>query len=243
MYRLYLTIESTQRAIARKDIYEKMAILIRDFISKNKKGLHAEHYKRSFSYYCFSNPTPMEHDEVYRKGRRYTVELRSLDAEFKDLRYYTGLETDDLRLVSVSSGKLFFGPTGALRTVTPMYFKTKRIQTDDYRVEVEHRLRENIIFRYVKSGMNSVDDLEWLRENLVRNIKLYTKVITIPFPSKRLDNGKSLLYHCIHADVYFHENEPGYEVQKILYAGGIGMSTSNGFGMMDEKEDKYRATP
>ena len=223
-----------KRDIDRKETYEKTAKLIRLFINLNNKELKKEHYLKQFSYYTFSNFSPLESAGVYKKGRLYTVELRSLKKEFLEMKYYGGLETDELRMVAVSSGKLYYRPSGKLTSETPVFFRTKRIETEAYERQVKDEIRENILYRYVKSGLNKSDDLDELRQSVISSIEINPKVITIPFEEKRLKNGNPLLYHCFHLALTFQDTEEAKQAEQILYASGIGKNTSNGFGLMRE---------
>lgn len=221
-----------KKDISLKESYEKISTLVRFFIDKNDKKLKEEHYHKNFAYYSFSNFYPLEKDMLYKKGQIYTVELRSLKEEFLDLKKYKGLETDSLQIVSVNSGKLYYGANGHLQSETPVFFNTKKIVDELYEREVKEKIRENVLFRYVKSGINTSDGLENLRETVLKDISIDRKVITIPFEEKKLRNGKTLLYHCFHVKLEFQDNEIAKEVEKVIYAGGIGMNTSNGFGLM-----------
>lgn len=231
MYRLVLELE-LKNDMNLKESYEKISTMVRFFIHKNNKGLKASHYEKKFSYYTFSNFFPAEKDALFKKGNRYEVELRSINEEFLDLRAFKQLETDDLILVGVNAGRLYYRGQGFLKSETPVYFNTKRIQNEQYEQEVKEKIRENILFRYVKSGLNTNDDLDFLRKEIIEEISISKKVITIPFQKKKLANGNDLLYHCLHVDIKFKDNDIAREVEKVIYVGGLGLNTSNGFGLM-----------
>jgi CRISPR/Cas system endoribonuclease Cas6 (RAMP superfamily) len=133
----------------------------------------------------------------------------------------------------VSVSKLYYNPKGALRSKTPVFLNTKKIETEDYLKIVEEKIRENILFRYLKLEFNSNNDLDFLRKNVIKNIKVNPKYITIPFASKRLKSGSPLLYHCVHVGVEFEENDVSKEIEKTIYSSGLGLNTSNGFGYME----------
>lgn len=231
MYQLILEME-LKKDVTLKESYEKISKLIRLFINKNNKQLKSEHYQPVFSYYTFSNFFPKEKQPLFKKGGIYSVELRSLKAEFLDLKKFKNLETEDLRLVGVNAGKMYYHSKGELKSETPIFLNSKRIEDDIYEKEVIEKVRENIIFRYLKSGTNSNDDRNFLRQEIIDNITINRKVITIPFQEKKVKNGNSLLYHCMHVDIKFKNNDIAKEVEQIVYAGGLGLNTSNGFGFM-----------
>lgn len=230
------TVKMTVRAkvdIGQKETYESVAQLIRVFIDQNDKTLKKEHYHSNFSYYTFSQFSPYEESGIYKSGQLYNLELKTIVEEFKDLKHYKGMETDRLELVAVSATKLYYNPKGHLTSKTPVYFNTKKIEDEEYLRKVKEKIRENIIFRYVKSGKNTNDDLDYLRQNVVEDIKVDFKVITIPFKRKRVNTNSHLVYHCINLSVAFADNEAAKEVEKLIYSSGLGMRTSNGFGYME----------
>ncbi|MEB2630196.1 hypothetical protein SOP94_17205 [Peribacillus frigoritolerans] len=230
------TVKLTVRAkidIGQKETYESVAQLIRLFIDQNTKTLKKEHYESKFSYYTFSQFSPFEESGIYTKDSLYNLELKTIVDEFKDLKSYKGLETDRLELVAVSATKLYYNPKGHLISKTPVFLRTKKIEDEEYLRKVKEKIRENILFRYVKSGKNSNDDLEYLRKNVVEDIKVDFKVVTIPFKRKQISNDRYLIYHCINLSVDFADNEAAKEVEKLIYSSGLGMLTSNGFGYME----------
>lgn len=231
MYKITLEVQLKQD-VTRKESYEKIAKLIRVFINQNDKELKKTHYEKNFSYYTFSNMFPFESDSVYKKGGVYTIELRSIKKEFLDFKTFKGLETPEMVVVDVSGGKLYYGGNGKLSSETPVFFNTKKINDKAYERQVKDKIRENIIFRYVKSGMNSNDDLDHLRQHVIEDIHINPKVVTIPFEEKKLKNGNSLLYHCFNVEVVFQDNPLSKEVEKVIYSSGLGLNTSNGFGFM-----------
>lgn len=231
MYKVILELE-LKNDITLKDSYEKIANFIRTFIQLNNKGLKKEHYEKKFSYYTFSNFFPKEPKAVFKKNNIYQVEIRSLHQEIIDIRHFKSLETEDFTLVDANAGKLYYQGSGFLKSETPVYFKTKRIEDAAYEMQVVEQIKENIVFRYLKSGRNTNDDIAFIRTNVIKKIHINKKIITIPFKGKKLNNGQHLLYHCLHIDVQFHNNEIAKEVETVIYAGGLGLNTSNGFGLM-----------
>lgn len=231
MYKIILEFNLKEN-ITLKETYEKVSKFIRHFINQTDGYLKETHYESTFSYYTFSNFFPREDDSVFKKGKSYQVELRTLNKEFLQLKNFKGLETKELALTSTNSGKLYYFGGGKLKSETPVFFNTKRIEDENYENEVKEKIRENILFRYLKSGINTNDDISYLRENIVKNIKINKKVITIPFEEKKMNNGKYLLYHCLNIDIEFCDNKSAKEAEAVVYSGGLGLSTSNGFGFM-----------
>jgi len=221
--------------ITQKESYQRVAAILRLFIKENTKDLYETHYSKQFSYYSFSNMYPCEDDRVYKKGNIYTVEVRTLKEEFLDLKKYKNLETDELVLLSANGGKLYYSSQGSIETETPLYMGNKRIKTKQDLANLQEKIRENIIFRYLKSGVNQSDDIDALRKELLddENIEVSNSIVTIPFDSKRLNTGEALLYHCLYVKVKFNDNKLAKDVEKVIYAGGIGKNTSNGFGFIN----------
>lgn len=232
MFRSVVTVR-LKEDMPRKESYEKMAGLIRLFIDRNDKNMKKDHYVKTFSYYTFSNMTPFESDGVYKKDQFYNFEIKSTLNEIKDLKSFRGLQTDEMEIVAVNVNKLYYKAKGSLSSETPVFMRTKRIQDEAYENEVKERIRENILFRYVKSGLNGNDDLPRLRKEVIKDIHINRKIVTIPFQKKKLHNGNHLLYHCIGVKIDFQDNELAQDVEKIIYASGIGCNTSNGFGFME----------
>ncbi|PFH91393.1 hypothetical protein [Bacillus sp. AFS088145] len=227
MFRLFVSV-SPKRPITRKESYEVTAILIRKFIDLHNGDMKKAHYQKTFSHYSFSNLYPMEGNYVYQQDRAYTFEIRTLKRELLDLRSYVGLETEDVVVTSVSASKILYGSKGMLQSETPVYVaKEKRKKKS-----IEEYIRENILYRYVKSGCNSCDDLDWLREHVIKEIRVNEDTITVPFKTKRLKNGEAYRYHCTNMTIVFQHNDVAKEVEKIVYISGLGQNTSNGFGFM-----------
>ncbi|WHZ60083.1 hypothetical protein [Metabacillus hrfriensis] len=231
MYKVTMEIEVKKDTHAR-DAYEELSRLIRLFIDQNDKELKEKHYHSVFSYYSFSNMHPFEKDLIYKAGKYYVVELRSLHKEFLDMKMYQGLETEAVSIADVSSTKLFYHGSGEIQTETPLFMNNKPLSSKDERDKLIDLLRENIVFRYLKSGMNQNDDIAFVRSQVVEKIEVTDRLITVPFSRKKLKDGSAYRYHCYHAKVFFHDNDVAKEVEKVLYAGGIGKNTSNGFGFI-----------
>lgn len=231
MYKLTMEVEP-KNDFTLKQSYEKISELIRKFIVMNEKELSKNHYEDVFSYYSFSNPENTKGKTLYEKGQFYTVELKTLQIEFLDMKLINGIETQDVKIVSVSGGKLFYKSEGVLVTETPVFMKTKPIRDEEYKDKVKEKIRENIVFRYLKSGINSSDDIDYVRENCVKDIEIADKIVTVPFENKKTTTGKPLLYHCLGLKVTFKDNDLAKEVEKIIYASGLGKMTSCGFGYM-----------
>lgn len=219
--------------VDKKEGYECNAQLIRSFIGRNGKGLKERHYVSTFSYYTYCQMSPFEEDGIYKKGGFYNIGLKTIVEEFKDIRNYRGLETDKVELVAASVSKLYYEPKGKLKSVTPVYLKTEKIETPEYMDEVKEQVKENILFRYVTSNLNSISDLDYLRKTVIKDIRINPKFITIPFKSKKTASGGYLLYQCVHVEVEFMDNEGSKEVERVIYASGLGNLTSNGFGYME----------
>jgi len=230
----------TFNVILKEDItiahaYEKLAIAVRLFIKKNDGEMMKKHYAREFSFYSFSNMSPYENDQVYKKGNVYTVELRSLHREFLDMKKHIPIETESLVIISAVTGKLYYKSQGEIRTESPFYMNVlnkKRIETKEEEENVKILLRENIIYRYLRSENKTCDDANFLRENVVDRIVFQQHPIVIPFFTKPLNNGDPVKYHCRKAIIKFKDTDIAKEVEKVIYAGGIGQNTSNGFGFI-----------
>ena len=230
----------TFNVILKEDItiahaYEKLAIAVRLFIKNNDGKLMERHYEKEFSFYSFSNMSPYENDQVYKKGNVYTVELRSLHKEFLDIKKHIPIETDSLVIISATCGKLYYKSQGEIQTEAPLFMSflnKKRLETKEEEEKLKVLLRENMIYRYLKSGDKKDIDLDFLRENVVDRIVLQQHPVVIPFSTKPLNNGDPLKYHCRKAVIKFKDTDIAKEVEKVIYAGGIGHGTSNGFGFI-----------
>lgn len=225
MYKMMLEIEF-KKDIEFKKTYREISNMIRIFIDKNNKQLKETHYQKIFSYYSFSNPSPFEIDAVFKAGKSYTVELRSLNKEFLDLKNFQGLETPSLLLHSAMGGKEFYRPRGQVRTETPLFMNLRKdIDGDE---KMKEKIRENIVFRYLKCGFNTSDDIAHVRNNVVKEIKIHDKKINIPFEKDKTE----IIHNCYHVEVLFEDNPIAKEVEKVIYGGGLGKNTSNGFGFI-----------
>ena len=137
-----------------KDIpVEKTQMEIASLIDKSlamKENLLEFHEKNQFKFYCFDLPYPMEKDKVYKKGKIYTITIRTVKEGLAKYFYETianqftdsikGL-TSEIRIIPK---KIF----DTLQTLTPVIVKT-----DD---------------GYWKSTMNIEEYQENLRVNLIK---------------------------------------------------------------------------
>lgn len=213
-----------------KDMYEQLSDLIKVFSLHNQKGLKAQHYQNSFSYYGFSQLEPKEKDAIYKVDHLYNFSIRSLTEELMDLKAYRGLETASLRVEDVHVSPIFYQSSGSIRTETPAYLGEgiKTLSSE----KLEEKIRENMVFRYLKSGRNHYDDIDAARFKSIKSITISPFIASVPFHKKKMKNGQPFRYHLYHVNVLFFDTPMAKEMEKVIYAGGVGKNTANGFGFI-----------
>lgn len=134
------------------------------------------HNKNSYKNYCFNSFFPLEKDKVYKQGKTYTIQIRTIDKNLADF-FYTKLVnhfndsikglTSEIRIIPQKNIEKLY-------SITPIILKN---ETGYWKgvlnlVEFENRLKANLIKKY-----NAVMDIK-----IDENFQLYT---TLEFSNKK----------------------------------------------------------
>lgn len=181
------------------------------------------HNENKFKGYCFDGFYPVEKDKVYKKGKIYTVTLRTINkniAEFFNGKlvneynsYIKGL-TCEIRILPKKHIDKIYSITPVILKNDEGYWKNV-ISLNDF----ERRLKDNLIKKY-----NSVND-----EKIDEDFQFYT---TIEFKNKKpISNeykGIKLLGDKVSLNIC--ENKEAQALAYLCLGMGLGEMNPRGYG-------------
>lgn len=213
-----------------KDIKaEKIQTKVTAFMDKSfaeKEELLRMHEKNTFKYYCMDLPYPLEQDKVYKKGKIYTVTVRTLDERLAKYFYEVCVNgfTEEIKGLTAEIRILPQKIIETLYTLTPVilkdndgYWRTHMAVKD-----FEERLKINLIKKWnTFTGEKLSEDfqfytmLEFLNEAPIvmeyKNIKLLGDKIRLQIA----------------------DNETAQKLAYLSLAAGIGEMNSRGAGFVN----------
>lgn len=121
------------------------------------------HNDNKYKNYCFDNPYPLEEDKIYKKGRIYTLSIRTLDAALAEYfsNYVVNTYTDKLKGLTSQVGILPSKLVDMLYTLTPAILKCKSsgYWRDEMSIEqYEERLKVNLIKKWNAFHGEKIDE-------------------------------------------------------------------------------------
>lgn len=160
------------------------------FIDKGfqtKKELLQLHEENKFKNYCYDLPYPVEKDKIYKKGKIYTVTIRTIDSELT--KYFqeecVNTYTDEMKGLTSEIRIIPKKIIDSLYTLTPVILKNDRGYWRKYMrlEEFEEQLKVNLIKKWnTFTGEKLPEDfqlytfLEFLNETPIpmeyKNVKL-----------------------------------------------------------------------
>lgn len=198
---------------------------IDSFLAKDEKW-EKFHHENKFKLYTFSGFYPLEKDGVYKKGKQYTITIRtvndSLALYFSTCRHANSC----MNVVDTSSRIIPRKKIEKIYTLTPAVIKTedgywrRNTGLDDF----ERRIFENAVKKY-NGYMGAKIDEEF---------QLYTNII---FLNKKPISTKYKNIHLIgdKVELVIADDEKAQELAYFLIGTGIGENCSRGFGFCNYK--------
>lgn len=198
-------------------MYEAISRFI-NFSMLNDMRLGRVHEKNCFKFYTFSLPSPVESDRIYKRGRLYSFNIRSISSEFV-MRMDRALvkDCDFFAVEGKNCGSYKFRAIDKLVSITPVVITLDngRYLTADENEEVVRRLTNNVIRKY-KAYYNEELEGEFISEYSIRNKRL----IQMPYKNTCIMGNK--------IDLTIKDDE---SAQKLAYmAASVGLGEKNSLG-------------
>lgn len=213
--------------IAIEDSHEKIAEFIDLALGKNEDFLKL-HRENEFKNYCFNSFYPLEEDGIYKAGKIYTVNLRTINMELA--KYFNDTLANEYNNVIkglVSEIKILpKRPIDKLYSITPVILKTDKgywknsMNIDDF----EKRVKENLIKKYNHFNKVKVDeDFELYTTIMVKN----KKPIATAYKGRRILGDK--------VNMIISTEEISQELAYMALGTGIGEMNARGLGFVNFK--------
>lgn len=195
--------------INHKDVQE---IICKFFDTNLIKSINMEkfHYENKYKFYCFDGLYPVEKDKIYKKGKNYSITVRTLSLKLGEF-FANQLINSNNKFLKVLSSQIKIIPQKHIEkiySVTPAILKSDKgywrenLSADDY----ERRIKENLIKKYNQLTNTKMDeDFQFITAMTFDNkkpismnykdIKLLGDKITLHISENK--NAQILAYLCL----------------------------------------------
>lgn len=195
--------------INHKDVQE---IICKFFDTNLIKSISMEkfHYENKYKFYCFDGLYPVEKDKIYKKGKNYSITVRTLSLKLGEF-FANQLINSNNKFLKVLSSQIKIIPQKHIEkiySVTPAILKSDKgywrenLSADDY----ERRIKENLIKKYNQLTNTKMDeDFQFITAMTFDNkkpismnykdIKLLGDKITLHISENK--NAQILAYLCL----------------------------------------------
>lgn len=182
------------------------------------------HHQRGFKQYCFSSPYPLEQDKIYRKGRIYCFNLRTMHLTFAmRIRQYLPKTNGVAKVISSELRNYSFKHINQLITLTPIVSTLENrswLHNDGIAL-----LSERIHLNAYKKCRSLDESFEAPEEFFFDRIEILNK---IPIKIKYKSKNTIFLGHKIKLDV---KPQPwAQQMANIVLASGVLEKNSLGMG-------------
>lgn len=216
-----------QQNLSYKRVSEKFAYFVDSVLGKDEKYLNL-HYSINYKGYVFDLPYEIEKDGIYKKGKIYTVRIRTVKRDLAE--YFSSKlsfhETEEFRGVGGELRIVSKRPLDQIYTVTPILIKNN--------------------FGYWRGHMTLPEFEEHLKVNLIKKYKFFSgKDIDEDFmlydfmefqnkgPIKISYKGINFLGDKISFQVA--NNPTAQELAYLAIGVGVGENNSRGCGFINYK--------
>lgn len=209
------------------DIQSKVCGLI-DYSFSKRKELLDMHNENKYKFYCFDFPYPAERDQVYKKGKIYTLTIRTVDFDLAEFFSNSLLDVQTRFIKALSSEVKILPqkPIEKIYSLTPAIIKNDtgywrdNMSMDDY----EKRLKENLIKKYNIIADTKMDE----------DFKLFDKIelknrkpISVKYKKIKLLGDK--------VNLYIADNDRAQVLAYMAIGCGIMEMNSRGCGFVNYK--------
>lgn len=209
------------------DIQPKVCGLI-DYSFSKRKELLDMHNENKYKFYCFDFPYPAERDQVYKKGKIYTLTIRTVDFDLAEFFSNSLLDVQTRFIKALSSEVKILPqkPIEKIYSLTPAIIKNDtgywrdNMSMDDY----EKRLKENLIKKYNIIADTKMDE----------DFKLFDKIelknrkpISVKYKKIKLLGDK--------VNLYIADNDRAQVLAYMAIGCGIMEMNSRGCGFVNYK--------
>lgn len=213
--------------INQDEALEKVSELIDGSLSKDKTFLDF-HNRNEFKFYNFNSLHKIENDGIYRRGRIYSVRIRTAKEEIADFfrKNLSNQCTEYIKSLEILTKKIQNNLIEKIYSITPIVIKTEsgywkgRVSIDEF----EKRLRENLIKKY-----NSC-----FGEKLNEDFELFERIEFLnqkPISSKY----KNINILGDKLEIHISSNETAQKLALLSLGVGLGEMSSRGYGYVNYK--------
>ena len=209
------------------DIQPKVCGLI-DYSFSKRKELLDMHNENKYKFYCFDFPYPAERDQVYKKGKIYTLTIRTVDFELAEF-FSNSLLDVQTRFIKALSSELKILPQRPIEKIyslTPAIIKNDtgywrdNMSMEDY----QKRLKENLVKKYnIITGTKMDEDFKLFDKIELKN----RKPISVKYKKIKLLGDK--------VNLYIADNDRAQALAYMAIGCGIMEMNSRGCGFVNYK--------
>ena len=199
-----------------------------DYSFSKKEELLKLHNTNKYKFYCFDFPYPIEKDQIYKKGKVYTVTLRTLDSDLAEFfsNSLLHIQTYFIKTLSSEIKIIYKRPIEKIYSLTPAIIKNDSgywrdsMSIDDY----ERRLKENLIKTYNDITGEKIDeDFELFNKIELKN----RKPISVIYKNIKLLGDK--------VNLYISYDKRAQDLAYMALGSGIMEMNSRGCGFVNYK--------
>lgn len=211
--------------IKSEEALEKIAKLIDKSFLKDE-DLSKIHHENTYKYYTFNSLYPIEKDKVYKKGKIYSILIRTLNEKLKNhlISYLANESTEYIKGLTIESRVIKKRFIEKIYNISPAVakFEDGYWRRDKDLDVIERRLTENLIKKYNKYNKISInEDVDIFRFIKIENIK----PIASSYKGKSILGDKFTLEIC--------ENNMAQNLAYFALGSGILEMNSRGFGFVN----------
>lgn len=209
------------------DIQPKVCGLI-DYSFSKRQELLDMHNENKYKFYCFDFPYPSERDQIYKKGKIYTLTIRTVDFELAEF-FSNSLLDVQTRFIKALSSELKILPQKPIEKIyslTPAIIKNDtgywrdNMSMEDY----QKRLKENLVKKYnIITGTKMDEDFKLFDKIELKN----RKPISVKYKKIKLLGDK--------VNLYIADNDRAQALAYMAIGCGIMEMNSRGCGFVNYK--------
>lgn len=199
-----------------------------DSVLSTTEDMATFHEKNCYKGYTFDSGYPVERNKIYKKGKTYTVTVRTISEELLDIFLVKSLKvkTDDITGMKSSMNILPCKTITKLYSITPAVIKDEKGYWTEWmdKDEFKKRIFVNLVKKWnYFTGENMDEDFSFINDFLILN----SSAIKVPY------KGISLLGDKVEFTVA--DNEKAQQLAYIALGTGILENNARGCGFVNCK--------